>query len=231
MISFTRSSSTSASPISDDEPERTFSQPAGSPASCSSPARKSAESGVAEAGLRTTGQPAASAGAILCATRLSGKLNGEIAPMTPIGTRIVNASFPSPAAEASIGHGLAGELAGPRRRRTCTSRRRAAPRRAPPSAACRPRRRSAAPLLPGARRAAARVVSRMRARSCAGSGLASAPAAASSARWVSAAPPLAIRPTTSPENGERTSVQSPVSTRSPSISSAWSVDVVAMVQL
>ena len=35
--------------------------------------------GVCEAGLSTTGQPAAIAGATLCATRLSGKLNGLIA--------------------------------------------------------------------------------------------------------------------------------------------------------
>ena len=56
-----------------------------------------------QAGFRTTAQPAASAGAILCATRLSGKLNGQMAPTTPIGRRIVNASFPAPAGEASIG--------------------------------------------------------------------------------------------------------------------------------
>ena len=58
---------------------------------------------MAVAGLSTTAQPAASAGAILCATRLSGKLNGLIAPTTPIGTRRVKASLPSPACEASIG--------------------------------------------------------------------------------------------------------------------------------
>src|SRR5204862_3003366 len=46
---------------------------------------------------------AASAGASLCATRLSGKLNGEIAPTTPIGRRKVKASLPSPACAASIG--------------------------------------------------------------------------------------------------------------------------------
>src|SRR6185312_14319146 len=102
-ISFTRSSPTISSPIAAAEPETTFSQPGGSPASSSRPARNNAESGVVDAGLRTTGQPAASAGAILWATRLSGKLNGEIAPITPIGTRIVKASFPAPAADASIG--------------------------------------------------------------------------------------------------------------------------------
>ena len=97
VIAFTRSSSTSTSPISLAGPTRTFSQPGGSPASCSSSARVSAESGVWLAGLRTTAQPAASAGAILCATRLSGKLNGLIAPTIPIGSRNVKASFPSPA--------------------------------------------------------------------------------------------------------------------------------------
>ncbi len=63
----------------------------------------SAERGVWLAGFNTTGHPAAIAGASLCATRLSGKLNGLIAPITPIGMRNVNASFPSPAALASIG--------------------------------------------------------------------------------------------------------------------------------
>ena len=90
VTSLTRSSSTIASPISLAGPTTTFSQPAGSPASSSSPARKSAESGVAVAGFSTTGQPAASAGATLWATRLSGKLNGLIAATTPIGRRIVN---------------------------------------------------------------------------------------------------------------------------------------------
>ena len=45
----------------------------------------------------------ASAGATLCATRLHRKLNGEIAPTTPIGTRNVIAIFPAPAGDASIG--------------------------------------------------------------------------------------------------------------------------------
>jgi hypothetical protein len=103
VISFTRSSPTSTSPIAEAEPDTTFSQPGGSPASSSSEARNSADSGVVDAGLSTTGQPAASAGAILCATRFIGKLNGEIAPTIPIGIRSVSASFPAPATEASIG--------------------------------------------------------------------------------------------------------------------------------
>ena len=103
VIARTRSSSTRTSPISLDGPTSTLSQPGGRPASVSSSARRSAESGVCPAGLRTTAHPAASAGAILCATRLSGKLNGEIAPTTPIGRRNVKASLPSPACDASMG--------------------------------------------------------------------------------------------------------------------------------
>ena len=89
--------------MSEDGPTTTLSQPGGRPASVSSSASRSAESGVADAGLSTTAQPAASAGAILWATRLNGKLKGLIAPTIPIGRRSVKASFPSPAWEASIG--------------------------------------------------------------------------------------------------------------------------------
>ena len=46
-----------------------------------------APSGVRLAGFITNGQPTASAGAILCAARLSGKLNGEMKLHGPIGTR------------------------------------------------------------------------------------------------------------------------------------------------
>ncbi len=78
--------------------------PDGSPHSSSrSSARVIAEIGVCDAGFRTTGQPAAIAGATLCATRLSGKLNGLIAPTTPIGRRSVKPSLPTPASLASIG--------------------------------------------------------------------------------------------------------------------------------
>ena len=57
--------------------------------------------GVWLAGLSTTGQPAAMAGASLWATRLSGKLNGLMAPTTPIGTRSVKPILPSPLGMAS----------------------------------------------------------------------------------------------------------------------------------
>ena len=47
---------------------------------------KSAVSGVSDVGLVITVFPAASAGAILCASKFSGKLNGPIATTTPIGS-------------------------------------------------------------------------------------------------------------------------------------------------
>ena len=89
---------------------RTLSQPGGRPASCSSSASSSAESGVWEAGLSTTAQPAASAGAILCATRLSGKLNGEIAPTTPIGRAQRERELADAGLRRVHRHHLAGEL-------------------------------------------------------------------------------------------------------------------------
>ena len=46
-----------------------------------------APNGVRLAGFITNGQPTAIAGAILCAARLSGKLNGEMKLHGPIGTR------------------------------------------------------------------------------------------------------------------------------------------------
>src|SRR6266536_5580893 len=108
VSALTRSSSIKTSPISEAGPTRTFSQPGGRPASVSSSASSSAERGVWLAGFSTTAQPAASAGASLCATRLSGKLKGEIAPTPPqregelaiAGLRGVHR------------HHLAGELAG-----------------------------------------------------------------------------------------------------------------------
>ena len=66
---------------------RTLSAPAGQPASATIFASLRAVIGVCEAGLSTTGQPAAIAGASLCDTRLSGKLNGLMAAIGPIGKR------------------------------------------------------------------------------------------------------------------------------------------------
>ncbi len=63
----------------------TFSTPAGMPARCASSATASADSGVCSAGLITTGQPAASAGATLRVIIAIGKFHGVIAAQTPMG--------------------------------------------------------------------------------------------------------------------------------------------------
>ena len=62
--------------------------PGGKPARCASSASASAENGVACAGLITTVQPAASAGATLRVIIEHGKFHGVIAAQTPIGCLI-----------------------------------------------------------------------------------------------------------------------------------------------
>ena len=104
VMSAMSGSSTMALPTEPPLPVTTLRCPLGSPhSSSSSSASAIAESGVCDAGFSTTGQPAAIAGASLCATRLSGKLNGLIAPTTPIGTRSVKPILPSPTSDASSG--------------------------------------------------------------------------------------------------------------------------------
>ena len=95
--------STRALPTVPPPPGITDRKPSGRPASASVWASSSADRGVEDAGLSTTGQPAAIAGASLWATRLRGKLNGEMAPTTPIGSRTMTPTLPAPAALASIG--------------------------------------------------------------------------------------------------------------------------------
>ena len=56
------------------------------------------------AGFNTTVFPAPIAGPTLCATKFNGKLNGVIAPITPIGFRIVYAIRPSAPGAASNGN-------------------------------------------------------------------------------------------------------------------------------
>ena len=188
VISLTRSSAIMASPISLDLPTMTFSHPAGWPASSNAWASRSADSGVAPAGLRTTAQPAANAGAILCATRLSGKLNGEIAPTTPIGSRMTRPAWPIPAGCASM------PSTSPPSERASTAEK---------STVCTARSASACAVaigLPASRaivsanssrrsRTIAARRSSTAARSCAGTGLRMAVAAASIARRASSPPP------------------------------------------
>ena len=72
----------------------TLSAPGGNPASSAIFAIPSAVSGVAEAGLRTTVQPAARAGAILRVTIVAGKFHGVTAATGPTGWRNTQYRFP-----------------------------------------------------------------------------------------------------------------------------------------
>ena len=86
--SLKRSSSTIRSPSS-RLIGRMLTAPSGSPASAMISATLSMTSGSLDGGLRTIGLPEAIAGATLWAARLSGKLNGLIAAIGPIGNRRV----------------------------------------------------------------------------------------------------------------------------------------------
>jgi hypothetical protein len=86
----TRELAVSAPPMASGSPVSTFSTPAGRRAACARRASASAVSGVCSAGLTTTVQPAASAGATLRVIIASGKFHGVIAAQTPTGWRIVS---------------------------------------------------------------------------------------------------------------------------------------------
>src|SRR5699024_10896848 len=88
LSSFKRSSviNTSEVPRSAGKIEKA---PLGKSVSASTSPINKAPSGVALAGLSTKGQPAAMAGATLCAVKLRGKLKGEIKAQGPMGTRRV----------------------------------------------------------------------------------------------------------------------------------------------
>src|SRR3712207_5475593 len=75
--------------------------PAGSSVSARTSPSSSADSGVAGASLTTIGAPAAIAGTTLCATRLSGKLNGAMPSTGPRGTRRTSAIRPVAAGSVS----------------------------------------------------------------------------------------------------------------------------------
>ena len=113
-------------------------------------------SGVRLAGFSTNGQPTAIAGAILCAARLSGKLNGEMNEHGPDRHAL-------PHARCSRARAARCPAAAPRRRSASTPRRRcgrcrsgASPRRGCPGSACRPRCTAPAPARRRAPRSAGR---------------------------------------------------------------------------
>ena len=172
----------------------TLSQPGGSPASSNSRAIRSAVSGVAEAGFSTTGQPAATAGAILWHTRLSGKLNGEIAATTPTGTAHDVAELADPCRAGIHGHHLAGEGSGDRRGEAQRVDR---PLRLDPCGGDRLGRLGGDRAANSSRRSASSTATRSRiaARSCAGGG---------PARWRSRATATARSRSSVPHAGTLT---------------------------
>ena len=202
----------------------TFSHPGGSPhSSISSSASFRADSGVAEAGLSTTGQPAAIAGATLWHTRLRGKLNGEIPATTPMGTRLTQPTFPSPAEEASSGISSPPSVRATAAEKLTVSTARAASTRAVlMGLAASAEITVANSSTRSARSRAAR--SSTAARSWAGKGPARCSAAAMATAWSRCfSVPLATVPTMDPSKGERTSMLSSEATRSsPMIIGIWS---------
>src|SRR4051812_16930437 len=80
--------SVSALPASSPKPWTVLSTPSGTPASLTSFARMAAVTGDHSAGLCTTVQPAARAGAIFQVESMNGVFHGVITPTGPIGTRV-----------------------------------------------------------------------------------------------------------------------------------------------
>jgi len=79
----------SAAPALPPGPVTTLTTPGGKPASSASSARRMADNGVHEAGLRMHVLPVASAGPSFQAAMFWGKFQGTIKPTTPIGSRSV----------------------------------------------------------------------------------------------------------------------------------------------
>ena len=71
--------------LPDEREGMTLTTPAGTPASSSAGISASMVSGVSEAGFKTTGQPAASAGPILRVAMAAGKFHGVTSTAMPAG--------------------------------------------------------------------------------------------------------------------------------------------------
>ena len=80
-----------------------LSTPAGSPASAKTSASRKPNSGVSSGGLRTTVQPASSAGASFGNDSPSGKFHGTMAPTTPTGGRRTSSGPWTPSRSSSHG--------------------------------------------------------------------------------------------------------------------------------
>ena len=191
--------STRALPTEPPPPITTERNPSGRPASESVRASSSADRGVDEAGFSTTGQPAAIAGASLWHTRFRGKLNGEMAPTTPTGSRRMIPSLPAPAPLDSIG------TTSPARLRASTAAKvRVSTHRAASPRACfigLPASRQMVRAKVSARSATSRAArSSTWARSAAGGG-GRWPSASATAAATSSGPPTATRAMSSPVYG------------------------------
>ena len=84
----TRASPTAPPPVT------RLTTPAGTPAAATASRTMRIDSGVGEAGLMTTVQPASSAGASLMTTRLMGKFHGAMSAQTPTGSQLTAVSPP-----------------------------------------------------------------------------------------------------------------------------------------
>ena len=191
----------------------TLTAPSGSPASTRRCPRVSALNGVLLAGLSTIGFPAAMAGASLCATRLRGKLKGEMAATGPSGTRRVIATRPSPCGARSIGsHSPESRRASSAATSNVIVARSTSVRASRSGFPASPANvRATASFWATRPRATAR---RTSARRWAGRA-AMAPAAetaASAAASYSASPASHVAPISAPSNGEETTSGRPVST-------------------
>ena len=84
-VARTSGCSVSVRPVVSPSPLTRFATPAGSPASCMISHSSRADSGLHSAGLWTTVQPAASAGAIFQVDSMNGVFHGVITAIGPIG--------------------------------------------------------------------------------------------------------------------------------------------------
>jgi len=87
LTSLMRSSFSASHAVSASASVSTASASSGQPAFRITSPSANAVNGVCGAGFKITGQPAAMAGATLCATRFNGKLNGVIARTGPTPKR------------------------------------------------------------------------------------------------------------------------------------------------
>ena len=198
MIALTRSSSTRTSPISDEGPATTLSQPGGRPASSSSSARSSAESGVCARGLEHDRAARRERGGELVSDKVEREVERRDRADDPDRAAQREAELALAGLRRVHRHHLAGELARLDGREGVGGHGALGLDPGGLERLARFVRDLAGHLIVTAPRPIA-TLTRISARLCAGSGSRIARAAASTAFAVSAAPAFGTRPTTSPE--------------------------------